>query len=377
MATSLAPAVSAQPVDPRTVLSGLEFPTGIAFDSDGTMFVNERAGRISMLRPGSAMLREITIIPTMTAGETGLLGIAVAPEETALFVFITALTGDENQVYRVPLDGSREQLVVDGLPASHYHNGGGVAFGDDGMLFVSNGEIHDGARSQDPDALGGKVYRLTPEGDIPRDNPFGDSPAYAIGLRNPFGLAIDPVTGAPFVTENGPSGNDEVNRIDAGGNYGWPEVEGSTGNEAGAYDEPLLDYPEAIVPTGIAFADPATALPRYGGDLFFAAYSEQTIHHVELDASRQRALSDRILLESDEPIVALAWGPEGLYFSTPTAIKVLPLARPNRHTPRAQITVPRRPEPPQEDQTGATARPFVLLVLLGALLFGMLRLRRH
>ena len=325
----LAPVVQA--AEPKTVAGGLQFPAGIAFDSTGTMFVTEREGRILAFDDGDP--RVVASIQTTTSGEAGLLGIAVSPDDRFVYAFATAPDGASNRIYRVRTSGGDVEIVVDGMTASSYHNGGGVAFGPDGMLYVSNGEGHNTSRSQDPDELGGKIYRLTPDGKIPDDNPFGGSRAYAIGLRNPFALTIDPVSGAPFVTENGPESHDEVNRIDAGGNYGWPITSGpateanDTSGLTGKYHDPLLDYPEIIVPTGIAFADPASARPEVAGDLFFATFGDQTIHRVRLNDARNRAVQDEVWFRSSEPVIALAWGPRGLYYSTPGSVKVFTLAQ--------------------------------------------------
>ncbi|MGH2819736.1 MAG: PQQ-dependent sugar dehydrogenase [Actinomycetota bacterium] len=353
----------------RTVVEGLEFPAGIAFASDGTMFVTERTGRIRVVRGGRLLARPLAEIATTTEGETGLLGVAVSPDDRFVYAFATAPDGGSNRVYRVPTSGGEPQVVVDGLPASVYHNGGGVAFDEDGMLLVSNGEQHDSSKAQDPQVLGGKVYRFTPTGGVPPDNPFGGSPALAIGLRNPYGLTVDPVSGNAFVTENGPDSFDEVDRIVEGGNYGWPEVSGpapdpaATRSLTGAYQDPLLDYPEIVVPVGIAFAHPREARAGFEGDLFFATYGEQAIHRVGLDRSRSRALSDDVFLRSDEPLVALAWGPEGLYYSTgasPGAVRVIPLA-----APEGDARPPRQPrddegnrdEPTPSDEPTAAQEP--------------------
>lgn len=312
----------------RVVAEGLSFPAGIAFDSDGTMFVTERAGRI-LAYDGPGSSRSVASVPTMTSGETGLLGIAVSPDDRWVYAFGTELDGT-NTIWRVLAEGGRPQRLITDLPGGTYHNGGGVAFGDDGMLYVSNGEIHSTERAQDPTVLGGKVYRYTPDGEVPDDNPFGDSPAFAIGLRNPFGLTIDPLSGAPFVTENGPASFDEINRIDERGNYGWPvfngPASGSTDSLEGVYHDPIVAYESVVVPTGIAFAHPSNAPRDIAGDLFFATYGDQTIHRLELNDARDAVVEDQVFFESPEPIVALAWGPRGLYFSTPDAIKVLPLA---------------------------------------------------
>lgn len=316
--------------DPREVVGGLEFPSGIAFLPDGSFVVNERGGVVNLVRDGE--INKIAEIPTTTDGETGLLGAAVPPgEDDVVFVFATEPGGATNTVWRVPLGEGQPERVISDLPAALYHNGGGVAFGEDGMLYVSNGEQHDSGRAQDPQVLGGKVYRFTPEGEIPDDNPFPGSPAFSIGLRNPFGLAVDPLTGAPWVTENGPSSWDEINRVLPGANHGWPVLSGpASANEADPselddYMDPVLAYEGIIVPTGIAFAA-SDGEGVEAGDLFFASYGEGAIHHVRLDERRAVAESDEIILEAGEPLVALAWGPDGLYFSTTSAVKMLPLA---------------------------------------------------
>lgn len=322
------PARAAEPV---TVAGGLDFPAGIAFGHDQTMYVTERPGRILSIRIDGRR-DAVASVPTTTSGESGLLGITVAPDGRSLYFFATAPDGASNLVYRVAIAGGDPEIVVRDLPGGGYHNGGGVAFGDDGMLYVSNGERHDSSLSQNPQALGGKLYRYTPAGDVPGDNPFGDSPAFAIGLRNPFGLTIDPVSGNPFVTENGPTGHDEINRIVAGGNYGWPVISGTapagaeTGSLPGDYQQPLLDYEQTIVPTGIAIADPRNARTEFAGDLFFATYGDQTIHRVRLNEARDEVVEDTIFYRSPTPVIALAWGPEGLYFSTPGSVRLFRLA---------------------------------------------------
>jgi len=369
------PAEAAEPV---TVADNLRFPAGIAFDSTGTMFVTEREGRILAFENGRS--RTVASIPTITEGETGLLGIAVSPDDRFVYVFGTE-SDRTNTVWRVPSEGGEPERVITRLPGSVYHNGGGVAFGPDGNLYVSNGERHDADLAQDSSAMGGKVYRFTPDGGIPADNPFGDSPAWAIGLRNPFGLAIDPVGGEAFVTENGPESFDEINRIVAGGNYGWPVVSGPAGSGQsegleGRYVDPLLAFVEIIVPTGITFADPATARPSVAGDMFFGTYGNQTIYRVVLNERRTGVLENEIWYRSREPIVALAWGPRGLYYSTPGAVRLFELARAERPSPGDDGAVEPPPEDGQPIEDALDESPVTLLlfggavaVLVGALLY--------
>jgi glucose/arabinose dehydrogenase len=337
--TLAAPFARAQPLEPITLYSNLAFPAGIAFAEDGAMFFTEREGRVRRVQEGRLDPEPIAQRETSTSGETGFLGIAVAPNDS-LYVFATDPDGDGNSVLRVGPDGGEMEEVLTDLPGGTYHNGGGLAFDRSGALLISNGEIHDGYRAQDPAELGGKIYRVDANGEPLPDNPFGgDSMTYALGLRNPFGVAIDPVSGDLFVTENGPSSNDEVNHILPGANYGWPVVQGEVGEvdeiEAtlpGRYRDPLLDYPEIIVPTGITFAPTGRAAAGYSGDLFFGSFKERTIHHVSLDDDRE-LVSDDILLQEMDPVIALAWGPRGLYYSTPTSIKLLPLAASGNASP--------------------------------------------
>jgi glucose/arabinose dehydrogenase len=363
---------SARAADPLTVVDGLAFPAGIAFDSAGTMYVTEREGRILAFARG-AKGRLVASIPTITQGETGLLGIAVSLDDRFVYAFATE-HDQTNTIWRVASTGGEPERVVEGLPGGSYHNGGGVAFGPDGMLYVSNGERHDSGVAQDPAALGGKVYRYTPDGGIPTDNPFGDSPAFSIGLRNPFGLAIDPVSGHPFVTENGPESYDEINRIVAGGNYGWPQISGPargapTKGFEGTYQDPVIAYETIVVPTGIAFADPEESLPGVAGDLFFGTYGDQMIHRVELNRARDRVVRDVEWFDAREPVVALAWGPRGLYYSTPTAIKLFALARSERSSTPAgdPAAPPGRPQGPSAvDDDRASSTTEVAVILIGA-----------
>lgn len=350
----------------EVVVDGLDFPSGIAFSPDGrSMYVNERAGRVRLVDEGGLDGDPLATIPTTTAGETGLLGIEVSPDGANLFVFATDPGGSSNRVLRLPSGGGDADIVVEGLPASVYHNGGGLAFDQDGFLLVSNGEIHESTSAQDPETLGGKVYRYTPDG-AAAENPFGDS--IALGLRNPFGMTLDPVTGDAFVTDNGPSSHDEINRIQVDGNYGWPDVLGMAGDARpsgpGEYHDPITVQEEIVVPTGIAIADPDDATKDVAGDLFYGTYGEQTIHRVELDEEREAAVSDEIFLREEEPIIALEWGPRGLYYSTPTAIKVIELADARGGEPSGNGTEsPSDPEFIPSMPPDSTRIPILLIVL--------------
>ncbi|MBW3594902.1 MAG: PQQ-dependent sugar dehydrogenase [Actinobacteria bacterium] len=346
------------------------------------MYVNERAGRVRVVERGKLRAEPLATIPTTTAGETGLLDVAVSPDGEMLYVFATHPGAGANRVLALPASGGDPEVVVDGLPAALYHNGGAVAFDDDGNLLVSNGEIHDSGDAQDPDQLGGKIYRFTPSGSAVEGNPFGA--AIALGLRNPFGMTVDPLTGDAFVTDNGPTSHDEVNRIVVGGNYGWPDVLGIAGDARpsgpGDYHDPVSVREDIVVPTGIAVADPATAQEDVAGDVFYGTYAEQTIRRIELNESRDTALSDEVFIEEDDPVIAVEWGPRGLYYSTPTAIKVIPLVAQRRSPTPVQTTTPSSP-PDRRDgapaSNGGSGSIYLWFGAIAVIVTAVVLLRRY
>jgi glucose/arabinose dehydrogenase len=213
--------------EPEVVAGGLEAPWGLAFLPDKSALVSERdSGRILQVRPG-AEAREAGTVPGVVAGgEGGLLGLAVSPafeRDQLVYAYCSAAT--DNRIVRFRLGGGQLEVLVEGIPKAGIHNGGRIAFGPDGMLYAGTGDASEGSRVQDPASLGGKVLRLRPDGAVPADNPFPGSPVWTVGHRNVQGLAWDDA-GRMFASELGQNRRDEVNRIEKGANYGWPEVEG-------------------------------------------------------------------------------------------------------------------------------------------------------
>lgn len=217
---------------------GLEIPWATAFLPDGTAIISERdSARLIAIRDG--VDSSLGTVPGVVAGgEGGLLGLAVSPDfatDGFLYAYFTA--ADDNRVARLPMDEQGGQwtvgdpeVVFNGIPKSATHNGGRLRFGPDGMLYVGTGDAQRREQPQDPTALGGKILRLTPDGAPAAGNPFGDkNPVYSLGHRNVQGLAWDS-SGQLWSSEFGPDVNDELNLIEAGGNYGWPLVTGAPGN---------------------------------------------------------------------------------------------------------------------------------------------------
>ena len=230
------PATGDRGGDPKavgTLVDLLEVPWGVDFLPDGDAVVTERiSGRVLQVTPDGALTRLGTITAAVPEGEAGLLGVAVSPDfdsDRTLFFYLT--TGTDNRVLSAPLDGAtlgEPTVVLDGIPRGFIHDGGRIAFGPDGYLYVTTGETGDPTLAQDPDSLAGKILRITPDGAPAPGNPDPDSPVWSLGHRNVQGLAWDD-EGRLWASEFGDSDFDELNLIEKGGNYGWPQVEGVGG----------------------------------------------------------------------------------------------------------------------------------------------------
>jgi glucose/arabinose dehydrogenase len=260
--------------EPEVVADGLEAPWGLAFLPDGGALVSERdSGRILRVEAGT-QAREVATVPGVAAGgEGGLLGLAVSPEfEADQLVYAYLSAQDDNRIVRFRLGGGQVEVLLDGIPRAGIHNGGRIAFGPDGMLYAGTGDASERSRAQDPGSLGGKILRLRPDGGVPDDNPAPGSPVWSLGHRNVQGLAWDD-QGRLFATEFGQNRVDEVNRIERGGNYGWPEVEGTGGGER--FRDPLVTWPTSQAsPSGAAIA---------GDTLYVAALRGKRLWSVPLD----------------------------------------------------------------------------------------------
>ncbi len=225
------------------------------------------SGRILELADdGSA--REVAVIEASASrGEGGLLGLA-ADDQDRLFAYYTAR--DDNRVARFDVSGEAGSLtlgeptiIVEGIDKSATHNGGRIAFGPDGMLYVTTGDAGVPANSQDLSSLNGKILRMTPDGDVPADNPFDGSLVWSLGHRNVQGVAWTE-DGTLFATEFGQDTWDELNIIEAGSNYGWPAVEGRANNAD--FADPVQQWsPAEASPSGMAYLDGALWIANLRG----------------------------------------------------------------------------------------------------------------
>ena len=315
----------------ETFVDGLEVPWSLAFTSPARMLVTERPGRVRAVENGVLVKAPLAAIADVESrGETGLMGLALAPDYAASrLIYVsyayTVSGGIRVRVVRFHDDGSRlsdRKVILEGLPAAQFHAGCRLRFGPDRKLYVTTGDATTREIAQKMDSLGGKTLRLNPDGSIPADNPFPGSPIYSFGHRNSQGLDWQPGTGLQFQTEHGPSGfdgpggGDEVNIVEAGRNYGWPVVHHRASKEGMV--SPLLEYTPAIAPSGASFVT-GSKLPALKGDFLFACLRGERLMRVRLDPKDpRRVLATEALFEdSFGRLREVQNGPDGaLYFTT-------------------------------------------------------------
>ncbi len=329
------PPPGGSPVNVRaeTVVPNADFPVSIAFAPDGRLFYTEKnSGQIRIVQNGQLLVNPFfTVTPLATAGERGLLGIAFDPNFTNnRFVYVYHTHPGppvHNRVVRYTEAnnlGSGETVIINNLPANNVgsnHNGGRIAFGPDGLLYVTVGDAGDPANSQDQSSRAGKLLRFNPDGTIPASNPVPGNALFALGLRNPFGLAFHPTAGTPYVSDNGPTCDDEVNRIVAGGHYGWrPSY--PCGDTDPAFVAPIAVFNPQIAPTGLVFYT-GTVFPEWENHLFVASFNDGRLRRLVVDeAANGNVLeTDTVIDGTLGPIIDVTVGPDGnLYLATETAV---------------------------------------------------------
>lgn len=269
--------LAAEDVETEIVAEDLSVPWEVIVLDEDRFLITERTGDLVLIENGEThVIERFDELDSPLLGEGGLLGIAVHPEfeeNGYLYVYQTVdRESVENTVRRFEVNFEEreihnETVIIDGIPSDRIHNGGRIAFGSDGLLYITTGDAADAELAQDTDSLAGKVLRLNADGSVPETNPF-DSPVYSYGHRNAQGMTWDD-EGRLWSTEHGPAAQDELNVVEPGANYGWPTItdtETSPEMETPAFSSGQY---ETWAPAGAAYSD---------GRIFFAGLRGERLY---------------------------------------------------------------------------------------------------
>ncbi len=274
----------AVPVRAETIASGLEVPWSFAFLPGGDVLVSERPGRVRLLRNGKLLEKPVLTVEHGESSEGGLLGIAVNGSE--LFLYLTA-PGPRNELQRWTLAPDHfsarfDKVVLSGIAASRYHDGGRIRFGPDGLLYVGTGDATQRARSQDGQSLNGKLLQIAKD---------GTARIWASGVRNTEAFDwLDSSTLA--LADHGPSGemgryaHDEVNVVHQGDNLGWPDIYGCE-TKPGMVT-PLLTFDAHSAPPGGLAVYRGSAIPEWKGSILVATLASEHLHRVVISEGSVR-----------------------------------------------------------------------------------------
>lgn len=309
----------------QVLLTNVEVPWSLAFTPDNRLLFTERTGRIRVVQNGMLLSQPaLTLTDVRAVGEGGALGITLHPDFSQnrfLYLCYTAVRPGNVPVNRVVRFRETNNVlaepvvIIDNLPAADIHDGCRVRFGPDAKLWITTGDAADPSLSQTLSSFAGKILRLNDDGTTPSDNPFG-SPVWSWGHRHPQGIDWHPVTGDTWATEHGGSGNDELNRIARGVNYGWPTIQGAQTRPD--MSPPVLFYNPAVAPSGLSFYR-STRIPQFTNNIFFATLRGMHIHRVRLGTADPSAVvATEVLFEQRfGRIRDVITGPDGaLYFCT-------------------------------------------------------------
>jgi glucose/arabinose dehydrogenase len=330
------------------VTKGFNQPWSMAFLPDGAILVSERPGRLRIVRNGVLDPNPIAGLPEIRAqGLGGLMDLALHPKfsENKLLYFTyhkPQATGGApgNNAGVITLargrwDGSALTGVQDIFSAIPNGNASRIAFGGDGMIYMSIGvgDPPAAARAQDPNDLAGKVLRLRDDGTVPPDNPFVGRPGYrpeiyTLGHRNPLGLAVQPDTGVIWECENGPNGGDEINVLQAGKNYGWPVVSygrfylGPRVSEnpwREGMEPPLVFWVPAIAPSGLTFYT-GDKFPNWKNNVFIGGMRQGEVprsghlERIDFNEKWEELHREGMLRELQQRIRDIRQGPDGFLY---------------------------------------------------------------
>jgi glucose/arabinose dehydrogenase len=310
MAFLALPSAEAQqlPFKTATLAGGLEHPWSIVVMPDGNLLVTERPGHLRRIDAATGAVTAIGGMPDVRAeSEAGAMGLALDPDfGTNGRLYLCYSTGwtlsPGNRLSAFTLKGNEltgEEVLLDDLPGAKWHNGCRVEVSPDGHLFASMGDATQAGAAQDPQRPHGKIFRLNRDGSVPADNPFPNAPVWSYGHRNPQGLAFRPESGELWSTEHGPDTQDELNRIEKGGNYGWPLCRGTDACPGLADYRPAIaefDRDRTVAVSDLIFYR-GDAFPDWRGDILFVTLKTGRLYRLDLEGDR--VVGAEILLDDE------------------------------------------------------------------------------
>ena len=316
------------------IQSGLIVPWEVAVAPDGRMFVTERPGTLSVFESTAPMAKRVAstqVAGVRAMGEAGLLGLALDPDfarNQLLYVCASRIDQGEwrNEVLRYRASASAlaadATILRTGIVASGLHDGCRMRFGPDGKLWIATGDGGVPSRAQDAASLNGKLLRINADGSVPSDNPIVGSQSaptliYALGLRNPGGLAFDPRTGACFIVDAGDQMQDEIDQCSPGANFGWPAALGPNGSSRGFVDPAWSSGTSTLAVASAVFLSGAD-WGAWSDSLVVTTLKEQDLRRFSIDDNHATE-QDILLNQKYGRLRAVTIAPDGSLLVTTSA----------------------------------------------------------
>ncbi len=271
---------------PVVIAQNLNTPWSINKIND-TIYITERPGTITKIEGGQAVRQKVELNKQLSqSAEAGLMGFTLAPDfkdfnRAYAYYTYEDQAGRFNRIVTLILENNvwtEESVLLDKIPSGNFHHGGRLKIGPDGKLYATAGDASQTSLAQNLNSLAGKILRMNLDGTIPTDNPYPNSYTYSYGHRNPQGItwALD---GTMYASEHGNRANDEINKIESGLNYGWPEIEGFEEREGMVTPIFTSGRNNTWAPSGMA---------NYNAKLYVAALRGNAIIEFNLETGEQR-----------------------------------------------------------------------------------------
>ncbi len=299
-------------LDTTIIAKGLIVPWEILWSPENELWVTERGGKVLKINPETKERKELIEIQVTEEGESGLLGMALHPDfPSTPWVYLvytyTQASSIKERLTRYTYQQDQlvdEEILIDNIAGNNYHIGARLIFGHDGKLYMTTGDAGNTSLSQNQASLSGKLLRINPDGSVPDDNPIQGSYVWASGLRNSQGLDFSP-TGILYSSEHGPQSDDEINILEVGRNYGWPDVKGMCDNPSEAdfcsnnnVREPIQVYTPTLALAGIAYYQ-HSAIPEWNNSLIVTSLKAGKLLILHLDEQGMNVVKTTTFYDND------------------------------------------------------------------------------